>query len=310
MFTERGILTLAVACLTGAATAGAAVVLPANSNKAWLGVMLGNAGQDGIEILDVVGKDSPAAVAGILKGDVITRFNGAVVSDLGGFVGAVQSAKPGQQVIVDLRRDGAELSLSVTLGTRPADADSLAPKPFGFRFQNKGPGFFIHQAGPGWSGELHRILQEMDLNAGSVKINVECEGGKGTLTVDQDGKVETREFDCSEMEDSTRLFQWQGADFEVDDFEINIPELPDIDLPEMKRDLKDKLFFHGGGPGQFFMKSSPSTRFNVDADGRIAVTVRKGESELNLTFKDEDDLESSRPDLYEKYEDLMSEVDE
>ena len=54
---------------------------------------------------------------------------------------------------------------------------------------------------------------------------------------------------------------------------------------------------------------SASTRFNVDSDGGITVTVRKGDSELNLNFESAADLKQSRPELYEKYADLIEELE-
>jgi hypothetical protein len=56
-------------------------------------------------------------------------------------------------------------------------------------------------------------------------------------------------------------------------------------------------------------QNSASTRFNVDSDGGITVTVRKGDSELNLNFDSAADLRRSRPELYEKYADLIEELE-
>lgn len=310
MLAGRRLLTLAVACMSGTAIANAAVIRPEKSDQAWLGVMLGNAGEKGIEILDVIGDDSPAATAGLQKGDIITRFNGESLADLGAFVQAVQNSKPGQQAAVDVQRDGKELSLSVTLGARPADADQIAPRAFAFRFKGQGPRWFLHHGGAGWPEELHRILRDVKFGEGGVKLNVECEDGKGAVTIEQGGKTETHEFNCQGDWNENQVFQWHGGDFDADNFNINIPEMPEIDLPEIKMELRDKLLFHGDGPGKMLLRKSPTTRFNVDANGGITVTVNKGEDELSLSFDNAEALEKSRPDLYEKYEDLMSELDE
>lgn len=58
--------------------------------------------------------------------------------------------------------------------------------------------------------------------------------------------------------------------------------------------------FKFGMPGAFFI-GGPSYKFNVDSDGGITATFRKGDSEVTLNFDDEDDLRRSNPDLYEKF---------
>ncbi|UCF33219.1 MAG: PDZ domain-containing protein [Phycisphaerales bacterium] len=50
----------------------------------------------------------------------------------------------------------------------------------------------------------------------------------------------------------------------------------------------------------------PKHSFDVAVDGSIIVTIRKGDSELIRTFRDEDDLRKHKPDLYEKYRALVA----
>ncbi len=59
---------------------------------------------------------SPAAVAGIQAGDLITRFDGEPVASFEGLVGLVRKKKPNDQVTVQLMRQGMPLTLKVTLG--------------------------------------------------------------------------------------------------------------------------------------------------------------------------------------------------
>jgi len=49
---------------------------------------------------------------------------------------------------------------------------------------------------------------------------------------------------------------------------------------------------------------APTTRFEVDADGKITVHLRRDDSELTLQFKDADELKAKRPKLFEKFESL------
>jgi serine protease Do len=58
----------------------------------------------------------PAALGGILQGDVIVRFNGRSVESSADLPRIVAAARPGSKVEVDIYRDGAPRSLSLTLG--------------------------------------------------------------------------------------------------------------------------------------------------------------------------------------------------
>jgi serine protease Do len=58
----------------------------------------------------------PAALGGILQGDVIVRFNGRSVESSADLPRIVAAARPGSKVDVDIFRDGAPRSLSLTLG--------------------------------------------------------------------------------------------------------------------------------------------------------------------------------------------------
>ncbi|MFM7034387.1 MAG: YidC/Oxa1 family insertase periplasmic-domain containing protein, partial [Planctomycetia bacterium] len=95
----------------------------------------------------VVGPGTPAAVAGIRTGDVITTIDGVGVPDVRGMNGLLAKMKPGQQVVIDLRRDGQPLSVRATLARRPlevvrpelqtqpaADPEGLPCDPLSFRF--------------------------------------------------------------------------------------------------------------------------------------------------------------------------------
>ena len=61
----------------------------------------------------------PAAGAGLRAGDVITRVNGAPISDPDDLSQIVSGLEPGDEVQVEVRRDGDERTFDVELGTRP-----------------------------------------------------------------------------------------------------------------------------------------------------------------------------------------------
>ena len=75
----------------------------------------------GAVVADVVA-GGPAAAAGLRAGDAVVAIDDAKVSQPDDVVAAVSSLKPGRAVKLTVRRAGDERSISVTLGTRPAQA--------------------------------------------------------------------------------------------------------------------------------------------------------------------------------------------
>lgn len=317
--------------MASSATGFGAEVIRVNDEKAYLGVYLGSGDDEGATILRLVSDESPAAMAGLEAGDLIIGFDGAEVSDVAGLVKVIRDSAPGAKVVIDLIRDGREQAVAVVLGTRP---DKVHVKTFKLHldgndlsFGHGGHGFFF-KGGHGFPGELSEVFEGMDFDfeGGSIKIKVECQDGEGTVSIERDGETETHEFDCEGdwNSDKSMMFNWHGSDHGEEGghafamkiphvFEMNIPNLDmeklHLELMELK-ELGALKGLHGlrhfsaiGG------RNSASTRFDIDSDGAITVTVTKGDAELNLNFDDADDLERSRPDLFEKYEDLMSELE-
>ncbi len=66
---------------------------------------------------------SPAAKAGLVPGDVITKINGKTISNSSDFIVAISTFKPGDTVTFTVRRPkGGTSNVKVTLGTRPQSA--------------------------------------------------------------------------------------------------------------------------------------------------------------------------------------------
>ncbi|SPF81062.1 Periplasmic serine endoprotease DegP [Pseudoprimorskyibacter insulae] len=97
------------------------------TRRGWLGVRiqdvtadvaeaLGLASASGVLVSDV--PDGPAKDAGMLAGDVITKFDGVDVSDTRGLVRQVGNTTVGKAVRVVVNRSGATETLLVTLGRR------------------------------------------------------------------------------------------------------------------------------------------------------------------------------------------------
>lgn len=86
-------------------------------------------------------------------------------------------------------------------------------------------------------------------------------------------------------------------------------------LTELKNDgtfdvqkLHEALGAQGKGMGHAFafQMGKPKHRFEVNANGSIEVSIRKGDSEMTQSFASEADMAKRRPDLYEKYEDVKA----
>jgi len=80
----------------------------------YLGVSVGN-GDGGALLADVVA-GGPADKAGLKKGDLVTKIADKNIGDSNALVGAVQTAKAGDQVQITFKRDGNQQQVTVTLG--------------------------------------------------------------------------------------------------------------------------------------------------------------------------------------------------
>jgi serine protease DegQ len=70
-------------------------------------------------LLLTVQSGSPAAVGGLLKGDVVQVINGSAVKDRASLLNAIAGTPPGSTVAVQANRAGKTVNLNVTVGTRP-----------------------------------------------------------------------------------------------------------------------------------------------------------------------------------------------
>jgi len=87
----------------------------ANSPGAWLGVNL-SAGVGGARVAAVV-PGSPAAIAGIKPGDVITALDTQPIVTPAILVAAISGLQPGDTVDIQLQRGASQYTVHVVLGT-------------------------------------------------------------------------------------------------------------------------------------------------------------------------------------------------
>jgi len=72
---------------------------------------------DGAQVVGVPA-GSPAAAAGLQKGDVVTGVDGQPVTDGISLIVAIRSHQPGETVDLLVRRDGRQRDLKVTLDSK------------------------------------------------------------------------------------------------------------------------------------------------------------------------------------------------
>ena len=90
---------------------------PSRGEMSYLGVIPDySADVDGLRIHGTSDPESPAAKAGFLTGDVITKFGDIAILDIQGLAKALRTYKPGEEVVVEVLRGEKPVTLSITLG--------------------------------------------------------------------------------------------------------------------------------------------------------------------------------------------------
>ena len=135
--------------------------------RGWLGIMIqditpelaksfGLKSTKGVLVSDVV-QGSPAEKAGLLRGDIILRFDGKEIKNAHMLSQMAAATAPNTQAKIDLLRNGEEKTISVELGTMPeGEQNIVSPEEksdWGMRVQELTPQL-AHQLGlePGTTG--------------------------------------------------------------------------------------------------------------------------------------------------------------
>jgi S1-C subfamily serine protease len=85
--------------------------------RAYLGVRLAEV-EGGVRLAEVIDGE-PADDAGLRAGDIVLEAGGEPVSTAADIQGAVAAHKPGEELVLRIRRGGNERTVTVKLGTRP-----------------------------------------------------------------------------------------------------------------------------------------------------------------------------------------------
>ena len=89
---------------------------------AYLGTIPDYAAEDLGVKLSGVGPNSPAEKGGLKGGDVIIGFAGKPIATIHDYTDSIRRSKPGDKVEIVVKRDGKDVKLNVTIGTRPNQA--------------------------------------------------------------------------------------------------------------------------------------------------------------------------------------------
>lgn len=128
--------------------------------RGWLGVTVqsitpGLAEQFGLEkdygtlVADVV-ENSPAEKAGLMRGDVIIGLNGKEVEEPYNLRNLVASTQPGEEIELQIIRDGSIKKLTVTVGELPSETQKTPTV-----FENALKGVSVQNLTPEISGQLN-----------------------------------------------------------------------------------------------------------------------------------------------------------
>ncbi len=110
-----------------AARAGESSGAAARTNGAYLGVRMSV--KDGAVVVDEVVDESPAALAGLRTGDVVTAIGRKSISNVNELLAELGKKKPGDKITLAVKRDGKARQITVTLGKKPGASEAPdAPK--------------------------------------------------------------------------------------------------------------------------------------------------------------------------------------
>lgn len=116
-FSTKGNTNYEVLVFERLAPKAADEALAAQERRGYIGVQIGLR-DEAVFIVDAF-PDSPAAKAGLKKGDILVQVGAAPATQLPAVVRAIQATKPGAELTLRIKRDGQEKDVTVKVGDVP-----------------------------------------------------------------------------------------------------------------------------------------------------------------------------------------------
>jgi serine protease Do len=179
--------------------------------RGWLGVSIQDIDQDlaqtmklpvarGVVLADVQ-PGSPAAKAGLRRGDAIVKVDGRGVESSGQFRNAIAAAGANRQVTLELYRDGKLVALPAALGEMPQDATRSGSGPSGQPGRRDSDGLALSELTPearrsfGIGDDVPKGVVVTGVAQGSVAARAGLRSGDVLLEVNRKAVASVREFE-------------------------------------------------------------------------------------------------------------------
>lgn len=129
--------------------------------------------------VQTVGSKTPADIAGIQVGDILTKFNDEPIQSRNEFEAAIEKTKPGETVNLTVKRDATEITMSVELMRQPLEVirPNIVPEQAQFAFErvNNRPSYSVslfNPVGTTWDpiGQAHTDVWDSEVGEDYVKF--------------------------------------------------------------------------------------------------------------------------------------------
>lgn len=202
-----------------------------DTNKPQLGVMIENNDGKGVKVTDVI-EGTTAYYGGIKKGDIITNINKQKITSPDELIDLISSMQPGQEIKLELKRDGKKQSKELVLG-KQKKSNGFGPgnnkqKSRAYIFKNAEKQKEINTDAP----ELG--LKNLDIypNPGTGQINLKFQ-------TDSDSPVSVKILDTDGKEIFKEIYKSGIKDF---DKQIQLKNIkPDTYFVRIAQDGKMKI---------------------------------------------------------------------